>query len=284
VTTRTLTAIFDSRADAEAVRARLEQLGATGDSVQIVDQSSGGGLHGDDHKGFWESVKDFFVPDEDRYTYAEGIRRGGYLLTVRVEDDYADEAVEIIESSNAIDMDTRSREWQAEGWSGYQADRSQSERPSTSNASEQSIPVVEERLRVGKREVNRGGVRVRSYVVEQPVHEDVQLREERVEVERRPVSGRSAATSAAGDLLQERTIEATETSEEAVVAKDSVVTEEVVVKKFSGQRSKGIDETVRRTEVDVEDTRAADADELRDSPPSTRPSSSRSRSRPENRK
>jgi uncharacterized protein (TIGR02271 family) len=113
--------------------------------------------------------------------------------------------------------------------------------------------VVEERLRVGKREVDRGGVRVRSYVVEEPVHEEVSLREERVEIERRPVTARASAADA--DLFRDQTIEVSERGEEAVVSKDAVVTEEVVVRKSADQRTENIDETVRRTEVDVDDTR-----------------------------
>jgi stress response protein YsnF len=61
---------------------------------------------------------------------------------------------------------------------------------------EEHIPLVEEELRVGKREVNRGGARVRSYVREVPVHEQVSLREEHVDVERRPVSGERSSRPA----------------------------------------------------------------------------------------
>ena len=122
-------------------------------------------------------------------------------------------------------------------------------------ADEQAIPIVAERLRVGKREVDRGSVRVRSYIVEEPAHEDISLREERVEVERRPVTGLN--TRAGDGLLQERTIEISERGEEAVVTKDAVVTEEVVVRKTADERIESIDETVRRTDVDVDDTRTA---------------------------
>ena len=51
----------------------------------------------------------------------------------------------------------------------------------------EAIPIVEEQLRVGKRQVAGGRVRVRSYVVETPVQEQVTLRDETVRVERRPV-------------------------------------------------------------------------------------------------
>jgi hypothetical protein len=72
---------------------------------------------------------------------------------------------------------------------------------------EERIPVAEERLNVGKREVNQGRVRVRSYVVETPVQEQVNLRQEHVSVERRPVD---RPVTGKENLFQERTIEATE--------------------------------------------------------------------------
>jgi uncharacterized protein (TIGR02271 family) len=120
-----------------------------------------------------------------------------------------------------------------------------------SDRDEQVIPVAEERLQVGKRDVSHGRVRIRSYVVETPVEEQVTLREERVAVERRPVD------RALGDeqAFQERTIEAEERGEEAVVSKEVRVTEEVVVRKESDQRTETVSDTVRQTQVEVEDER-----------------------------
>ena len=63
-----------------------------------------------------------------------------------------------------------------------------SARTTVGNGENQNIEVVEEQLRVGKREVEgSGGVRVRSRIVETPVEQEVQLRDETVHVERRPV-------------------------------------------------------------------------------------------------
>jgi stress response protein YsnF len=93
---------------------------------------------------------------------------------------------------------------------------------------------------------------VRSYVVETPVNEQVNLREERVHVERRPVD---RPVGAADNLFRERTIEAEERSEEAVVAKDARVKEELVVKKDVGQRTETVSDTVRHTEVEIDDER-----------------------------
>ena len=118
------------------------------------------------------------------------------------------------------------------------------------------IPVAEEELHVGKREVSHGRVRIRSHVIERPVQEQVTLSEERVAVERRPVEGSLHAGSINdGDLFQERTIEMEERAEEAVVSKEARVVEEVVLRKEADQRTETISDTVRKTEVEVEDER-----------------------------
>ena len=98
-------------------------------------------------------------------------------------------------------------------------------------------------------------MRVRSYVVETPVQEQVALRQEHVDVERRTVN--RPVTEADEALFRERTIEATETSEEAVVAKEARVKEELVVRKDAEERVQTVQDTVRRTEVEVEDDRRA---------------------------
>ena len=96
-------------------------------------------------------------------------------------------------------------------------------------------------------------MRIRSYVVETPVEEQVALREEHVQqVERRPVA---PPVAAGDDAFRERTVEATERTEEEAVAKEARVTEEVVVRKQAEERTETVSDTVRRTEVEVEDER-----------------------------
>ncbi|HYD99616.1 MAG TPA: YsnF/AvaK domain-containing protein [Alphaproteobacteria bacterium] len=122
----------------------------------------------------------------------------------------------------------------------------------TDRDSEQAaIPVVEEELHVGKREVRRGGVRVHSRVREIPVEERVTLRDETVNVERRAVDRPIEAGEA---VFQDRDIEVTETDEEAVIAKQARVTEEIVVSKGVDIHEETVRDTVRKTEVDIDRT------------------------------
>jgi len=247
---RNITAVYDTQGDARAARARLLELGLREDNIEILDQDAPGyssAAEGSGDKGLWTSIKEMFIPDEDRKTFEESVRRGGYLLVAGVDDERADEALDVLEGSNAVDLSRRQEQWRAEGWTGQ--DRDVASGPA--DATEQTIPIVQERVRVGKREVDQGRVRVHSYIVEEPVHEEVRLREEHVEIERRPVN--QPATP--GDPLQERTVELQETAEEAVVAKEAVVSEELRIRKRADERVEEIDDTVRRTEVEVDDSR-----------------------------
>ena len=227
----------------------------------------------------WGSIKHAFLPDEDRHTYEEGVRRGGFLLTADVDDSNVDAAVKVLEEANTVDIDDRAQQWRSSGWdyapeaaaglgaaglgaglgmgagaSNYSDDlietKSGAAYPDTDVAGEQSIPIVEEELVVGKRDVNRGGARVRSYVTEIPVHEQVRLRDEKISVQRRAVD---RPLTDAGDAFRERTIDVTATGEEAVIGKTARVVEEVVVSKTTGTRIEDIDDTVRRTDVEIDE-------------------------------
>ena len=124
---------------------------------------------------------------------------------------------------------------------------------SAARGTDAAIPVVEEELRVGTREVGRGSVRVRSYVTERPVEEQVELRQERVTIERRPVDRAVAPGDAA---FTERTIEAVDRGEEAVVSKTARVTEEIGLRTDVEQETETVRDTVRKQNVEVEDDRA----------------------------
>jgi uncharacterized protein (TIGR02271 family) len=186
------------------------------------------------------------IPKEEAGTYAEAVKRGGYLVIVNSPDEDAGRAADILDSHDAIDIEERAEYWRQTGWQGYEADTGPYTGP---HLAEEKIPVVEEQLKVGKREVERGGVRIRSYVSERPVETDVRLREETVHVERRPAD----RPATAADVAQgERVIEATETVEEPVISKEQRVVEEVAVRKDAHERTERVSDTVRRTDVEVE--------------------------------
>jgi uncharacterized protein (TIGR02271 family) len=115
---------------------------------------------------------------------------------------------------------------------------------------EVKLPVVQEELHVGKREVQRGGVQVVSHVTEKPVQESVRLREEHVSVQRTPVDRPVAAGDATA--FKEGTFEVRQKAEEVVVNKEARVVEEVVIGKKVTEHTETVRDTVRRTDVAVE--------------------------------
>jgi len=263
---RTITAFFDSEADANRAITRLTSAGIPRANVSMLAGARPGARtqDNDEGPGFWEALKDMFMPDEDRATYAEGLKRGGYVVTVRTDSTHYAQAIDILDDDGTVDLDQRSAQWRTEGWThsrpstGMGAATGRGALAGSQSSSgalgrrDESIPVAEEELRVGKRDVSHGKVRVRSYVVETPVNEQVNLREETVRVERRPVD---RATTGNENLFKERVIEAEERAEEAVVAKQARVKEEVTLRKEGTARTETVSDKVRRTEVEVEDER-----------------------------
>lgn len=260
--TSTLTAYFDERDDAAEAVKRLVEAGVDSANVRLVEgDTTRSSVAVQEDKGFWESLEDFFFPDDDRAAYSEGLRRGGFLVTVTgLDASLYETALDILDDEGSVDLDERVAGWKAEGWNA----ESYSRTSAVSNdlgatgsarsgvANEEVIPVVEEELRVGKRDVNAGRVRVRAYTVSTPVNERVTLRDESVSIERRAVDRPVDATEAA---FADRTIEAEEHHEEAVVSKDARVVEEIAIRKTEDERVETISDSVRKTEVEIEDER-----------------------------
>jgi stress response protein YsnF len=113
-----------------------------------------------------------------------------------------------------------------------------------------TIPIIKEDMQVGKREVETGQTNIRTRIVEKPVEERVNLREEHVDVERRNVD--RPATDADLAQAKEQDIKITEHSEEAVVNKEARVVEEINIHKDVEERDETIRGTVRDTEVDID--------------------------------
>ena len=59
------------------------------------------------------------IPEEDAKYYAEGVRRGDVLVTVKVAGERADRASEIMDSHGAVDVNDRVSNWKNRGWTGY---------------------------------------------------------------------------------------------------------------------------------------------------------------------
>ncbi|WP_028998437.1 YsnF/AvaK domain-containing protein [Azohydromonas australica] len=249
---QTVVGLFDSEADAQRALQILTAKGTDPGHVQIThaEGAATAGTTAQPDAALTSRVRGFFSdmfgpPDEPEVGhYAEAVRRGGALLKVEIDDDaQLDDVREAFTTASAVDIDQRVESWRAQGWSSASGTAS-------AQPAEGVIPVVKEELQVGKRVVSTGGLRVYARTVETPVSETVQLRQEHVQVERRPVDRPATAADLAD--LKDRTIEVRETAEQAVVAKTARVVEEVRVGKTVEQRTEQVSDTVRSTEVEVE--------------------------------
>ncbi len=266
--------MFDTAAAAAKAQQQLVAAGIPASAIQTtgtgagVSSSSGTStqaVSSTDDKGFWASVKEMFGADEeadaDRHVsyYNEGTRRGNVILTVNATEAQSDKVADILNAAGAVDVDEKVSEWEKTGYVAPKAavattaaatTTKTASAASTGNAAGK-IDLVKENLAVGKRVVNRGGVRIVKRIIERPVSESVNLREEHVSVDRRVVD-RALTGSELTDAFKDGTIEMTESGEEAVAAKTARVVGEVVVGKTVENRTETVKDTLRETDVQVE--------------------------------
>lgn len=102
--------------------------GIAGAGAGAVAGGAAGGLVG--------ALTDIGVSDEQAGYYAEGIRRGGTLVTVQTEDNRASQIVDVMNSHEPVDVRSRASEWRSAGWtrfdpngSPYSGDTSHTSRP-----------------------------------------------------------------------------------------------------------------------------------------------------------
>jgi len=265
-----LVAVYDSFSVAERVRDRLISEGFPASDIRLsgspaVQQST---VSQNEEPGFWSWLFGD-VSEEHRTVYGSHLRANRAAVSLRVVDEAAHRrALDIMEEFEPIDLGDQGMAGQgmtgqaaagitqsegrmaasapqpaATGTSAYTATNR-----AGGEAREEVIPVVKEELAVGKRATERH-YRVRTHVIERPVEERVMLRDERVEIERRPVTGTAAG---AATMPQDRVIDVVERHEQAVAEKKGRVVEEVVVRREVTERPETVRGTVRETQVDVD--------------------------------
>jgi len=217
-----------------------------------VSGAVGGGLIG--------VLKKSGVPDEDAAAYDAHLRRGGALLTVDANTSDVDRINSILDRHNPIEVGDREEQVRNTGFdrpattpaytgTDVRRDLTGTDTPRNLSTSDQPLTVAREELEVGKRAVQRGGVRVFNRVIEEPVEQQVSLHDERVRVDRHPVD---RPATEADFQTRGGTMEFTETVEEPVIRKRGRVVEEVNINKEGSDHTETVRDTVRRTEVDVE--------------------------------
>ncbi len=239
MTDETIVAVYDTPAHAESAVADLRAAGVAAEAISTQAKASAVSANPAREQSIWASLFGG-EPDHDTGVYDRSVAGGATVVTVRTQGAPVDQVMTILESHHPIDMDERA--------SAYGMARTPLAPPAGALAADDTLQLSEESLSIGKRVVNRGGARIRRFVVQTPVEQDVNLREERVTVERRPVTDGRSFTGEFG----EKVIEMTETAEEPVVSKTARVYEEVGLRKQATERVETVRDTVRKEEVAVE--------------------------------
>ncbi|MBB6411504.1 general stress protein [Mesorhizobium sangaii] len=82
----------------------------------------GGAVVGGAAGGIVGALTDSGVAEDDAHVYAEGVRRGGTLVTAKVEDPLVASAERILGQTKSVNLEERREEYQASGWTGFDAD------------------------------------------------------------------------------------------------------------------------------------------------------------------
>ena len=185
-----LASVFDDRSEALRARDRLIEAGFDGTQIRIEDnQEERGATVSRDaqteprppRRGFFAEL--FGLGDDDAEDsaghYAEAVRRGSTVLAITLPDEArVAEVSEILEDCGAVDIDRRVEHWRAGGYErhdgsapAYRDDDIRAERERLAGQQGQLLPVAEEDLKVGKRQVESGRVRVHRRLRERPVEQ-----------------------------------------------------------------------------------------------------------------
>jgi hypothetical protein len=109
---RTVTALFDTRADADRAVDALHAHGFS-DEIEIHDQDAPKGEGEHEAKGRFFGL---FGHHRHAQTYDEGVRRGHVLVTAKVEDTRETLAAELLGAAQPVDLAEREATWRSEGW------------------------------------------------------------------------------------------------------------------------------------------------------------------------
>jgi uncharacterized protein (TIGR02271 family) len=254
---QTVIGIYDNADNARKAEKELIRDGFDKNTVDIADNSGREDAR-ERNRGFFGSL---FGNSDDANRHAEVAERGT-VVTVHTQNMRdAERAAAILDKFGTIDINpndagSRHTNTGATSATGRTTDTTGRTSDMTAKTGDMKVPIIEEQLNVGKREVETGGARLRSRIVERPVEEHLRLREEHVNIDRNPVNRK--ATDADLKNFKEGSIDATAHAEVPIVNKEARVVEEVNIHKDVTSHDETVRDTVRKTDVDVDKVKNKD--------------------------
>jgi uncharacterized protein (TIGR02271 family) len=243
-----IVAVYDKAGKAKEAARALESSGFPASDISVLSRESltDAEVH---EAGLWRRLFGRSVGDHESSVYGRTIESGGAVLTLRTPDSEVTRAMKVLDVHTPVDAGERAASL---GVASPTATRSAVTPPAATprtTAKEEVLRLAEEQLDVGKRQVETGKARIRRFVIERPVETNVTLHEEHAEMLRRAINDPSPTRDVD---WSDKTIEITETAEQAVVNKTAHVAEEVVIRREGSDHVETVRGTVRRQQVELE--------------------------------
>jgi len=253
---QTLVGLFDDITDAQTAQQALVNSGLppTDVTLDVTQPSAGDVGTGRSGRGVLDRLTGGGIHDAHAHLYAEGVRRGGALLTVTVPDGQTSSVTDILNRHNAVNIEERGQHYQQTGFTAYDenaapynADQIAQER--------QRVQLHAEQLQANKTQVQAGEVAIHKNVVTETRSLDVPVTHEEVVVERHAVNQPVGVGEAD---FRDQTINVPVSAEQVTVNKTAVVTEEISVGKRQVQETQHVTDTVRHEEARLENPQNVD--------------------------
>ena len=237
-------AVYDSEAAANAAVNGLRSAGYLTGDISVIRSEGEAERAGMYEPGIWQRLFGRDLEHHEAAVLGRSLAEGSVIVSIRVPESDAPKVMSLLDSHKPVDLLDRAKTY------GLVSATAAPSTPTTPKLmDEELLRMAEEQLNVGKRLVESGHTRVRRYVIEKPVEANITLHEEHAEVIRRAISD-PAYTK---DIdWSDKTIDVTETVEEAVVSKTAHVIEEVVIRKQGSDRTETVRDKVRRQQVEID--------------------------------
>ena len=248
-----IVALYDRAEKAQDAARALESSGFDTSDIHVSD---GEFLRDKDVRdsSVWQRLFGRSISDQESTAFRRTIHSGGAVLTLRTPDTEVNRAMKILNVHGPMNLHDRFTSTQTSTATAQTSATPSTETGRLNATEEEVLRLAEERIEVSKRQVATGKSRIRRFVTEKPVEQQITLHEEHYEVARREIQDPKLTKGIDGKDIdwKDQIIEVTETREQPVVTKTARIAEEVVIRRRGSDHVETIRDTVRRQQLQVE--------------------------------
>jgi uncharacterized protein (TIGR02271 family) len=244
-----IVSVYDTPDKAKSALNVLKNSGIDTSDVSILDRNALGTGIDHQHVGLWRRLFGENVWEHEAAVYGDTLRRGGAVLAVRGPKDRVAKIMSILDAHNPVDVHEHAEKIGSDVPVEAKALVTAPGAAKTGASKDEVLRLAEEQINVGKRMFETGTTRIRRFVTERPVEQQINLHEEHAKVVRRAISDPNYISDVD---WSDKEYTVTETAERPVVSKTARVVEEVAVGREGSDRTETVRDTVRRQQAEIE--------------------------------